>query len=188
MPDYSKGKIYTIRNYDDIDLIYVGSTAQKLTDRFGQHKRDCIKYPNLLLYSKVNNNWNNWYIELHENYPCITREELGRREGEVMRELKATLNKKIEGRTQKEYYIDNKKERLDYQNQYYQYNKDECLNYQHQYNKDHKDERLNYQHQYNKDHKDKILEYKKQYYLQNKDKYKQLYFLRKQNKDINAEP
>ena len=167
MPDYSKGKIYTIRNYDDIDLIYVGSTAQKLTDRFGQHKRDCIKYPNLLLYSKVNNNWNNWYIELHENYPCNTREELGRREGEVMRELKATLNKKIEGRTQKEYYIDNK---------------DEILEKQNQYNKDHRDERLEQCKKYNEDHKDEIREYKKQYYLRNKDKYKQRYFL---NKDKN---
>ena len=149
MPDYSKGKIYTIRNYDDIDLIYVGSTTQKLTDRFGQHKRDCFKYPNYLLYSKVNNNWNNWYIELHENYSCNTREELGRREGEVMRELKATLNKKIEGRTMKEYYVDTKQERLDYQNQYYVDNKNE------------------------------ITEYKKQYYLRNKDKYIQRYFLNK---------
>ena len=50
MPDYSKGQIYTIRNYDDIDLIYVGSTTQKLTDRFGQHKKNAINHPNYLLY------------------------------------------------------------------------------------------------------------------------------------------
>ena len=180
MPDYSKGQIYTIRNYDDIDLIYVGSTTQKLTDRFGQHKRVCLKHPNYLLYSKVNNNWNNWYIELYEDYPCNTREELGKREGEVMRELKANLNKKIEGRTLKEYYVDNKNELLDYQNQYYADNKKERLDYQKQYDDNNKDnKKLYYQ-----NNRQNILEQKKQYYLQNKDKYKQRYNFRKQNMTI----
>ena len=78
-----------------------------------------------------------------------------------MRELKATLNKKIEGRTQKEYYVDTKKDRLDYQYKYY---------------KDNKDKRLDYQNLYYKEHKDIIL-------IKNK----QRYFLRKQNNDINAE-
>ena len=81
-----------------------------------------------------------------------------------MRELKATLNKKIEGRTMKEYYVDTKQERLDYQNQYYV---------------DNKKERLDYQNQYYVDNKNEITEYKKQYYLQNKDKYRQRYFSNK---------
>jgi hypothetical protein len=38
MPDYSKGKIYTIRCRTDDTKIYVGSTIQSLAVRFGGHK------------------------------------------------------------------------------------------------------------------------------------------------------
>ncbi len=40
MPDYSKAKIYTIRNRTDNTLIYVGSTVEKLSARFSKHKTD----------------------------------------------------------------------------------------------------------------------------------------------------
>lgn len=38
MPDYSNGKIYTIRCYSNPNHIYVGSTTQPLSKRFGGHK------------------------------------------------------------------------------------------------------------------------------------------------------
>ena len=70
MPDYSKGQIYTIRCYDDKSLIYVGSTIQPLSKRFNQHKKD----NNCSLYQYINKNyngiWNNWYIELYEEFKC----------------------------------------------------------------------------------------------------------------------
>ena len=40
MPDYSKGKIYTIRCRTDETLIYVGSTIQPLNRRFSKHKTE----------------------------------------------------------------------------------------------------------------------------------------------------
>jgi hypothetical protein len=108
MPDYSKGKIYTIRNRNNDSQIYVGSTIQSLAVRFGGHKKSsklesCM---NMKLYQEVNNDWNNWYIELYENYPCTNREELFKREGEIIR-LIGTLNIRISGRDNKQYYIDN---------------------------------------------------------------------------------
>ena len=30
---------------------------------------------NYKLYVEANNDWSDWYIELHENYPCNTKEE-----------------------------------------------------------------------------------------------------------------
>ena len=59
MPDYSKGKIYTIRNKNDPSLIYVGSTIQSLAKRLGEHRRHSrqernkIKYLNHQLYTKL---------------------------------------------------------------------------------------------------------------------------------------
>ena len=108
MPDYSKGKIYTIRNRNDDTKIYVGSTIQPLAVRFAGHKRDCKteRCKNFKIYIEVNNDWDNWYIELYEYYPCNSKEELLKREGEVIR-LIGTLNMKISGRNYKEWYIDN---------------------------------------------------------------------------------
>ena len=99
MPDYSKGKIYTIRCKTDDTKIYVGSTIQPLSVRFAGHKGDSKK--NYRWYKEIDN-WDNWYIELYENYPCNTREELNKREGEIIRMI-GNLNKNIAGRTLKEY-------------------------------------------------------------------------------------
>ena len=96
MPDYKNGKIYTIRNKNDDKLIYVGSTCKKyLSDRMGCHRSYCKKNPNSLFYGLVEN-WNDWYIELYENFPCGSKNELTKREGEVIRDI-GTLNKKRAG-------------------------------------------------------------------------------------------
>ena len=39
MPNYSNGKIYSIRFYDNDKLLYIGSTTQILAVRFGGHKK-----------------------------------------------------------------------------------------------------------------------------------------------------
>ena len=103
---YKRGKIYTIRcRYDDT-LIYVGSTIDTLAKRMGGHKNKSTKviYP---LYKKINNDWDNWFIELYENYPCNNKQELLKREGEVTRQI-GNLNKQIASRTKSQYYEDNK--------------------------------------------------------------------------------
>ena len=48
----------------------------------------------------------NFYIELIEEYPCENSNQLERREGEITRELKASLNQKISGRTMAEYKVE----------------------------------------------------------------------------------
>lgn len=101
--DYSKGQIYTIRCRDDPEMVYVGSTINTLTKRLYSHKSEAKRSPNILVYKTIAGNWSNFYIELYELYPCSCKNELVRREGEIMR-LIGTLNYRVEGRTQKEYY------------------------------------------------------------------------------------
>ena len=108
MPDYSKGKIYTIKHKTDPTLVYVGSTVQSLAKRFSGHKKDSRKtkkYPNHQLYTKIED-WNDWYIELYMNYPCNSVEELRIKEGEITKEI-GTLNRGIAGRTLKQWKEDN---------------------------------------------------------------------------------
>jgi hypothetical protein len=67
MPDYSKGKIYTIRNRNDDTNIYVGSTIQSLAVRFAGHKacNKTEKNMKFKLYVEVNNDWSNWLKIIH---------------------------------------------------------------------------------------------------------------------------
>jgi hypothetical protein len=119
---YKRGKIYTIRCRYDNNLIYVGSTIAGLSKRIGQHRAD----NNCSLYKYVNGDWANWYIELYEDFPCNNKQELNKREGEVIRQI-ATINRCIAGRTNKDYVLENKEQIKEQRKQYYQNNRDYLL-------------------------------------------------------------
>ena len=156
MPDYSNGKIYTIRCRNNNDKIYVGSTIQPLYKRFNSHKRTCRseKRKNMKLYIEVNNEWDNWYIELYENYPCNNKEELCKREGEIIR-LIGTLNSRIENRNRKEYRNENDDKIKEKNKQYCIENADKIKEYR-------------IKNAYT------IKERDRQYYINNADKFKEL--------------
>ena len=124
---YKRGKIYTIRcRYDDT-LIYVGSTIETLSKRFGGHKADSKRKMSMSLYTYVNKDWDNWYIELYEDYPCNNKQLLLKREGEIIREI-GTINKQIAGRTKEEYRLENIDKDLENRKIYYQNNREKILN------------------------------------------------------------
>ena len=87
MPNYQNGKIYSIRSRSRPDLVYVGSTTQPLSKRLGEHKT-----PRKKTSSKQIIELGDAYIELIENYSCENKEELLKREGEIMRSMEC-LNK-----------------------------------------------------------------------------------------------
>ena len=195
---YNNGKIYTIRCKEDNNLIYVGSTVQPLYKRWHQHKRkiknENDKEYNKLLYVKIREiGIDSFYIELYENFKCDNIEQLLKREGEVIREI-GNLNKKISGRTIKEYRKDNK-EKI---KQYYNENKEQYLEKQKQYIKDNKEQikqkrkenkeqYLEKNKQFYNENKEQILEKQKQYYNENKEQINQrrreLYKLKKLQKN-----
>lgn len=130
MPNYENGKVYSIRSHSRPDLVYVGSTTQPLSKRLGGHKMPSNKVKS----SKQITDLGDAYIELIENYSCNSREELDRREGEIIRSMDC-VNKRIAGRTQKEYRQDNTEKRK----QYYKDNADKVIQQQKQYKKDNSD-------------------------------------------------
>jgi hypothetical protein len=125
MRDYNNGRIYTIRCLTDKTLIYVGSTIQALSKRFGFHKASSKTEinKNCLLYRTINGDWDNWYIELNQLYPCSSKEELERKEGEIQR-LIGTLNERIAGRSCKEYFNENREAKTIYHKLYRENNKE----------------------------------------------------------------
>ena len=106
--DYKNGKIYQILNHKTND-VYVGSTCQPLSKRMAKHRHNLnqTKPYNYNIYQTMRKlGVENFYIELIENYPCDTVDELKAREGHYIRE-RGTLNTHIEGRTKQEWYKDN---------------------------------------------------------------------------------
>lgn len=181
MTDYSKGQIYTIRNRNDDKKIYVGSTLQPLHKRFHQHKINSKKEKcmNRLFYVEVNDNWENWYIELYENFPCNNRTELNKKEGEVIR-LIGTLNKNIAGRDDEQYRIDN----IDKIKQYRIENADKLKEKAKQYRIDNADNKKEIDKRYYENNAERIKENTKQYYINNFEKrkeYMRQYYLKKKN-------
>ena len=127
---YHNGKIYTIRS-PHTDKYYIGSTCNTLSKRFSQHNCQFSS-------SKIIIDYGDAYIELLENFKCENKNELNRREGELIRTHKENIvNFLIAGRTKTEYYNDNKNIIL---------------------------EKIK---QYQNDNKNKIKERKRQYYLKN---------------------
>lgn len=151
MPDYKNGKIYKLWSPEG-DEIYIGSTVQPLYKRFHHHK-NTSECRSKILFEK----YNDVRIELIECCPCNNKEELTKKEGEYIRNNNC-INKKITGRTRREYNADNKDKIKEQNKEYREKNKEYCIEYSKEYREN---------------NKDKINEKKKEYYENNKDKIKE---------------
>eukprot|EP00438_Fugacium_kawagutii_P033389 Skav211635 [mRNA] locus=scaffold2262:154654:155253:- [translate_table: standard] len=167
-------------------MTYIGSTCQTLAQRMAQHRRGMTtkQLQHLKLYQAMREmGKENFYIELIENYPCQSQDELFKKEGERIREYKSEFNKFISGRDAKAYYHENKQSILDYQKQYQQENKNQIKERKHQRYLSQKPEVAERDRQYYQDNREKILLQKKEYNQRNQelisDKRKQHY----QNKE-----
>jgi hypothetical protein len=143
--DYKNGKIYTIRS-QQCEKYYIGSTTQPLYKRFNIHKRHYEIYKNGKMHyisSFEIIKFDDCYIELLENFSCNSKEELNKREGELIRQLKDSIvNKRIEKRTNKEWRNDNNY--LDYMKERYIKNKDKLNEQNNKYYIENKEKRLEY--------------------------------------------
>lgn len=201
MPNYSNGKIYSIRFYDNDKLIYIGSTTQTLAVRFGGHKRDMT----CSLYQYIQDNYNGdlkcCYMELLEDYDCSDKNELNKKEGEIIRKYKAdtsytVINKYIAGRDNKQYRQENADRIKEYKKQYREDNSDKIKEFQRQYRKENTDKIKEKDKQFREENADKIKQYRqengdkikeqiKQYKQENTDKikeYNRQYYLKKKSK------
>ena len=205
MVNYQNGKIYKITgtNNEGIELIYIGSTSQKLCVRLAGHVRDFKNGENTSSSKKVLI-CNDYKITLIELYPCNSKEELLMRERyyydmfDCVNKLKPIL---LEGErneytkqyridnadTIKQYYIDNADTICERQKQYNIDNADRIREYKKQYAIENKDRILEIHKQYDIENKDRICENKKQYYIENKDRIREIqkqYYLKKKETTI----
>lgn len=206
MPNYQDGKIYKITGTTDEEeeLIYIGSTTQKLCRRLVTHKSKMKQNKNYSSQQVVI--CSNCLITLIELFPCNSKEELLMRERyyydlyDCVNKMKPILLEGEKKEILKQWRIENADYLKEYDKQKYIENAD----YYKEYNKQFRIENPNYLKEYNKqyynkntckekernkqyriENLDKIKEYKKQYRIENLDKIKEQekqYRLRKKQK------
>ena len=173
MPNYQGGKIYKIVNCVN-DRVYVGSTTQRLSQRWFRHKKTCILCPNRKIYKAINEiGIENFYIELIKLFPCTCREELSAEEGRTIRNLDSInhgYNICLAGRSPrdsvKNYYENNKEKIAAYMKIYdksrYEKNRDRTAERLKKYREQHKREIIEQTKKYREQHKDELAEKRKQ--------------------------
>lgn len=133
MPDYQKAKIYKIVDANE-EMVYVGCTVNTLARRMAGHRSKYNKedfVSSHIIFDKYG--VENCKILLLENYPCNSKDELNKREGFYIKHLDC-VNKQIAGRTNHEYYEDNKEAIIDKQKKYYELNNDKRVAIRKKYN------------------------------------------------------
>jgi hypothetical protein len=162
MPNYQNGKIYAIRSYQT-DEIYIGSTTQELSKRLYEHK-----IPSNPTASKEIIQHGDAYIELLEEYPCDNKQQLLRREGQLIRENNC-VNKRVAGRSGKEWREENKEYIKIKDREKYLKNADKIKERSKQYRINNADYVKDQQKQYSIKNKDKKADYCKEWYKNNKE-------------------
>ena len=193
---YERGKIYVIRSHKT-PLIYVGSTIEPLlSNRLSKHKGHYKRYKNgrnvsyCASYDIIEID-EDCYIELYEDYPCENRQQLRKREGQVIRELDC-INKVVAGRTRKEHYNENKERLLaisrEWRENNPEYHKQHGKKYNKQYYLDNKEKLKEKSHQWYENNKEKVRERDRQYRENNKEKIREQgrQYREKNKKIINA--
>ena len=130
MKDYSQGKIYKLYSVSNKDLIYYGSTTLTLNKRLTEHISDYKR--NRYCSSRFVIAAGDYKIELIENYPCNSKTELTRKEGEYTKNNKC-VNEQIAGRTRKEWREDNKEYIKEYNKEYNKDNKEKIAEQKKEY-------------------------------------------------------
>jgi hypothetical protein len=147
---YQNGKIYQIVDLA-YTLCYVGSSCASLSRRMCSHRTNYNGYKAGKRKSRVTSyelfdkaGIENCKIELLENYPCNSKEELLAREGYWIRNTEC-VNKVIEGRTSAEYmkyWKELNKDKLrTYKQQWYYSNRESNLEKQSKYRQEHIEEK-----------------------------------------------
>lgn len=121
------GYIYKIIS-NQTDKIYIGSTIRDLNERMREHKNKYKQYLNdkycyVTSYDIVK--FDDAKIELIKEVIFSDRKELNKIEGEYIKSTENATNKRVEGRTVKEYHQNNyqqNKEKIIERNQIYREN------------------------------------------------------------------
>jgi hypothetical protein len=170
--NYDKGLIYCINAKDTGKLLYVGSTTS-LRHRIGsyksviQNKNNITKssyHSPIYKYIRENGGWDNIVFTEYMDAPSSSKQELERKENEVILELQPELNVNLPRQTREEYLERNRDLINERQNKFREENRDHVNQQAREYG------RRNY---LDPEKKERILERGRQYKENNKEAIKE---------------
>ena len=153
---YANGKIYKITDIG-YNKCYIGSTVQPLCKRMEGHRTNFKQFmmgktlftTSFGLFEEYG--IENCKIELIEEFPCDTKEQLLKQEGYYIRHTEC-VNKTVPDRTKKEsnqeYYLLKRAKLIEQNRQHYEKNKAEIAEHNKQYREKRKEEIAEQQKQY----------------------------------------
>ena len=174
MTDYSKGQIYKVVD-NGLNMCYIGSTVQPLCKRMSGHRIGYERFLNgkgdrVAVYNIFDEyGTENCKITWIEDFSCNSKKELQAREGHHIRNNDC-VNKRIEGRTNKEYRDEHREQIQDRKKHHYQNNRQVILEKTQVYRDNHKEESKEYFKQRYIEKKDEISENKKEHRQNNLEK------------------
>ena len=175
---YQRGKIYSMTGDDG--HYYIGSTTMSLTDRFHHHKEFSKAHDTRVYEYCKRVGWKNITIELLEDYPCNSSEELREREEYhlapvredplCLNTIRAFLTPEVRKMAVKQYYEENREQLVYYQEVYREEHPDRVAAYQASYKASHRKELAEKQRAYAKEHQEELSIKQKEYRDSHKEK------------------
>lgn len=160
-------RIYKIISKSTTD-VYIGSTKTDLDTRLKRHyykfKSYCNGNSDYTTSFKILHYRDAEIVLLHECDPDLTRDQVRILEGQYIREEQNSCNKKIEKRTKKQYYNENKDEIKKQHKSYYEKNKKYLIEKQKEYVERNKEKTVQYRKQWREENKDTLKVKRDKYY------------------------
>ena len=165
---YQNAKIYQVVDVG-YNKSYIGSTCESLSKRMTRHRE---AYKKQLQGNRVDTTASrlfdefgikNCKIELIENYPCESKEELLKREGHFI-STKDCVNRCLSGRERKDWLKDNQEHIKEQQKEYYRRHFDNISKNSKEYKEKHKEWYKAYYRDYYERNKEHLKEARRKRY------------------------
>lgn len=170
--------VYVLQCIDN--YYYIGSTINHPRYRLNNHKKDSITFPDRNVYAHINTiGWENVKLQIVQQYPCDTKEELHQLEDEYIKEslgdmyclnhIRACVSDKERRENVANYYLANREKIIEQHREYLEANKERVDAYHANYRIEHAAERAAYSRQYSAEHTDEVKARKREYYEEHKE-------------------
>lgn len=170
--------VYVLQCIDN--YYYIGSTINDPRYRLNNHKQDSVKFPERPIYTHINTiGWDNVQLEVVEEFPCNTREELYQREDEIVKQslvdtyclnhIRAFVSKDERKANVKNYYLTHRQQIIEQHKAYLEANKDKVDAYQAMYRLENAEKRREYSTMYAAEHPEEVKAARHAHYEANKE-------------------
>jgi len=175
--NFPNAVVYVLQCIDN--YYYIGSTINHPRFRLNNHKKDSVKYPERAVYDHITKiGWNNVKLDVIEEFPCDTRQELYLKEDEYIKESiqdlyclnhnRASVTKEEHRNNMVNYYLTHRQQILEQHKQYLEANKERVDAYHAAYRKENAEARREYSAMYAAEHPEQVAATRKAYYQANK--------------------